>query len=674
MDEQLVLRQIESVKAAIGVIGSEAAPAAAGRLAGFTEQLRRLEATLATIRTQAIQPTGPASPYSLAGQGGSLAAPTVSPLNPIPVEVVRFAGLPELAAAAAQAGQAVPGSLTAPASGQPAASPAAAGGEQRTIGEVYADQQKRVEALVAREKERAKYLASPAGLAMLQQQVKAARELAAAQREARYAAVAADQGAMAAGLARLNDQTEQGRQRLVAFTAAAQNTYSAGASAIMSLVAAGDPFSTWPTFQASVEGLSISIGQTLIPYVDMASGAVQRLTKWFDGLTDTQKSWTATILVGSTALAGTVVVGAKVVTLLGSVVTAARAAAAAMATLNAAAGPWGWAALGIGAATAGLITYAGAWGSVADKAKEAGGAIAGAIGAGADAAGRAMGAGGLPRERAAVTPADLRDRRVPIAAQEELVRAGNDPAKLAAVLETQSKAAADRAAEAQRKAIAAGAEAKERDAAGEAIVRDRLAAARAEEERISRERRPVGPGAAPRFADTSSEAAAALMARRTLEEMRAGGKVKAGDEGETLAELTQRFKLALDGLKYDTVAADRAGASLEAMAAEAKSSADYLKALRERAGVLAKAAGGEPAPDSPEGIQRSLRGLPQAQISDNQSYADRLTVAALSGSDLDNANRQKMLSVLEGSKDLMSDMAGSMRDVATRLNFPKSWR
>lgn len=666
MDELLILRQAEALRDAIGMLAGSTATDAANKLAAFTEQLRRLEGALAATRQRgAIQTIPGASPYSLAGQGGSLASPLPRMTDPVPVDVVRLPKKSER-----------PPPEFSPSAPAPTASPeaAAGGGQPRAMADIYAEQTARVAALAKQERERAKYLASPAGLAMLQQQAKAARELAAAQREARYAGVAADQGAMAAGMVKMKDQTAGLQQSYASLMSTAQSTYQAGASAMMSLVAAGDPFSTWPTFQASVEGLSISIGQTLVPYIDTASWAIQKLTKGFDGLSDTAKGWVGFTIAGSTALAGIVLVGGKVVSTLLAIGSTMRSAAAAGIAMNAAMGPIGWMTLlgGIGTATAGLITYADAWGTVADKARAAGGVIAGAIGAGS-IAGESTDPEQLKklkrREAQAITVEEM--GRLPWDVRKQMMDPKQTAEGRAKIIEDYAVKARARMEEAQREATALPAAQVARDELEARLVRERHEVSRQEYLRYTQNRTP---DMTPR--EVLEERSARTSARRLMADLAEKGEAPkdAAAYEEMTRSLADRIALALGGKDYSRLRQQTTNTAAENAAAAAKEQADLAERLRQKAGVATVAARGEPAPDSPEGIERSLRGLPQAQVSDNQSYADRLTVAALSGSDLDNQNRQKMLATLEGSKDLLSDMAGSMRDLTARLNFPKSWR
>ena len=701
MDEPLILRQADSLREAISLLAGSTATDAAGKVAAFTEQLRRLQALPTSI---GARPAGPAAStlqnsYGLAGLATSMVLPMASLFagpskggpagltgqqgiqpgkaqasakpEPVPVEVVK---LPEGGSLAGAAGAA--GSTPAPADGPPTTDRTAGKAtEQRTIAEVYAEQQKRIEGLAKQERERAKYLASPAGLAMLQQQAKAARELAAAQREARYAGVAAEQGAMAAGLARLNDQTAGLRQSYASLMSTAQSTYQAGASAMMSLVSAADPFSTWPTFQASIEGLSISIGQTLLPYIDMASGAVQRLTRLFDGLSDTNKSWVGMAIAGSTALAGIVLVGGKVVSTVMAIGSAMRAAAVAGMAMNATMGPIGWMTLagGIGTATAGLITYAGAWGTVADRAKEAGGAIAGALGAAPSLTDAMTGPEQIKakrREAQAITVEEM--GRLPWNVRKQMMDPKQTAEGRAKVIEDYAVVAKANMEKAQREATELPAAQAARDEIETRLVRERLEESRQEFLRYARSRTPDGT---PR--EVLEERSARTSARRLMVDLAARGEAPKDLEGqqEMTQSLATRIALALGGKDYSQLRQQTSNAAAESAAAEAKAQMDLAERLRQKAGVAATAKQAEADLNSPDEIKRSQRGMPRAQISDSQGYADRLAVAALSESELDNDNLQKRLESLERKQELLVGKTNEiLTEISGRLSFPKSWR
>lgn len=73
--------------------------------------------------------------------------------------------------------------------------------------------------------------------------------------------------------------------------------------------------------KSALEGAAISIGNALMPVIEGVVGVVQRAVDWFNGLTESQKQLIATVLLVVAALAPVLLIGGKIVTVIGTVIT-----------------------------------------------------------------------------------------------------------------------------------------------------------------------------------------------------------------------------------------------------------------------------------------------------------------------------------------------------------------
>jgi len=145
-------------------------------------------------------------------------------------------------------------------------------------------------------KQKAKWMASPEGVRMLQQQARAQKEFTNAQRELDWHQQVGAQGVLGASLDRLNaDFARVGQTATVAF--------ATGTAGLMGMIAAASP-SHYATFTGSMELLASAIGSSLLPYVDQLSTTLQSARTHWLGLTEVQRGFYARLAVGAVALAG----------------------------------------------------------------------------------------------------------------------------------------------------------------------------------------------------------------------------------------------------------------------------------------------------------------------------------------------------------------------------------
>lgn len=100
-----------------------------------------------------------------------------------------------------------------------------------------------------------------------------------------------------------DDKEEEGK--LSKLGNAMELAFGRGRSAILSLVASAD-LTTFPTFQNSIQGLSIEVGKVFVPYVETASRSIQGLTTWFKSLDASTKAMIGYFGVGAVATGGLV--------------------------------------------------------------------------------------------------------------------------------------------------------------------------------------------------------------------------------------------------------------------------------------------------------------------------------------------------------------------------------
>jgi hypothetical protein len=454
---------------------------------------------------------------------------------------------------------------------------------------------------------------------------------------------------------KLDEEARKGAAALAQLSSAAGMAFAAGAGGIASLGATAGAMSSWPTFKASITGVSIELGQAFLPYIDRASLALQDMERWLETLSPSTKEFGARLAITGTAAAGAAFAAAKLVGAWRAVAAAAGLANTAMAM-----GPIGGTIAVVGTAVAAL---AGAWALTARNARDAADAQADAGRAGSGAA-----AGG-PEPSAAQTIAAL-----PPGVRAEIERAraaGDDGKKIQEIIAREKKAAEEALAAATRGGAARGAAATAVDAEEEAALRRNLAGrpamdlpeadrARFREDVLGREVVDPATGARRRVWDRDVPMNAAgdpTAARELAREGRAAGRYRTdAEEKEAQRRFEERFRRERAGLPTGDVAARRA---VDGPVREAEARLRAAEAASRRTGA-----------DS-DRLTRDYAGLPQARITDAPAMADAVQIKALQQQDKTAENQAKQLGEL-GS--IRTEIVGMRSDItALRTVFPVSY-
>lgn len=455
-------------------------------------------------------------------------------------------------------------------------------------------------------------------------------------------------------MARIDEQTARSRAQMKELGATVQQSVNSASSSVWGLAQAGGSLVAWPTFTSSVQLLSITIGQTLLPYLNSMSLALQRASAWFQGLSDSTKEWVGVGLTSVVAFGGIAIAISKIIAAGRMMIGVMQASWAVMAS------PTGLA-LGAVAVTVGAL--AAAWWATRDAAREAGKEMSQAGGS------EVAGGPGTGSRRKTISLDEI--KQLPEEVRTKFLAAGGDPTKKAKVLEEFEAASQSRLESSQRRAFMSPAEQRERDAQEYDIVRGDLEAAKEEFKKTLRAFAPppgrgfLPPSGNPATQVRAEDMTATVMAQRAMARMTEAGKAPRDADARQDVEqaLATRFRTALTGKKYESLHAEDRIKVAEAQARESESFANLARSLRERAGI-----GNTP------GLSQDLSRLPRAQISDSSAYADRLQIAALNTDDLQSKILQAQLQELKDNKEAVERVETAITRLESRANFPSPYR
>lgn len=493
------------------------------------------------------------------------------------------------------------------------------------------DQSARLNALkqqVELEKQKAKLMASPQGRQALKDEANLQRELARNQGAQAWEKMVAEQGKFGAGLSVAERKLGELQRKFSGVGQSAGNLWMMGTAGITGLVAAADPFSTFPTLQESVKGLAIELGQGFLPIVDSVSQKIQGLTHWFAGLDESTKKNIATYATYAVA-------GAGVVYALYKIAGASYAAVGAVNALNLAwrASPWGFVISSAITATAAIGGLAAAYYTLGSNARGAGDGMASA----ADKA-------ELKRredEKRSVyesLPSDFKakyreakdeeGRRGVLREYQKKTKEDLEKAKASQLDDVSLEQEIDRAI--------AGRDLKSK-AAGVDLIPGR-----------------GGPFVRPRPAQTTPEKEAASI----LKDFEARKLVRPENREEIRKILEEKAKLGLQGKDFRGFDTRRREFTQEKTREKiAQLEAQYQSATRlmERTGT------------QDGGLMRAYRNMPAPQITDPMSYADRIQIQALKGDDLTAKNMARQLEALDKNTGLLKDVKDELRILNTEV-------
>lgn len=145
---------------------------------------------------------------------------------------------------------------------------------------------------------RNKFLASPDGKRMMQEQARAAKEMNAVMQQMQWRQNIAQAGILGGSLENLKTAFAQvGQTAAIAF--------ASGTASMAGMIAAASP-SDWATFTGSIQLLAASIGSNLLPYIDQMSMGIQAAARYWDSLSDATKGFITRWAVAAVALAGSI--------------------------------------------------------------------------------------------------------------------------------------------------------------------------------------------------------------------------------------------------------------------------------------------------------------------------------------------------------------------------------
>lgn len=432
-----------------------------------------------------------------------------------------------------------------------------------------------------------------------------------------------------------------------------------------SLASAADPFSTMPTFQASLKGVAIEAGSAAIPAFESMSARLQDLERVLERMDPRLKEsigqWVVWGTVGTAAAVATVRVGQAVA---GTAVAIGRLGAAMVMT------PWGLVALGV-AATAALAT---AWLNVGDNAERAS---------------RAMGlAGAGGRGGRSADGADEKARRdfdqLPPSVRRRLTAAQGDEGKISKILDEEKAQAREELEKARSSQVAAlagrGGAAKKFEELAAAALPGLVEKFEAGLPALNARNLPRGEYefAEMRMALRESREAASAIVGKMRD---AGANVSITQVEQNLARRAVRQSLGQE--RYEEIvgfaegkrvlsnvgwldrlfnsARDRTGFSapvtpaFQPLATDA-SAAARVKAAEERVRIAEGARSGGPV--------RDFQGPAPSIYSDPGQLADKVQLAALAVGDKSQMNQQKQLEQSIKSGELLQMIHGELN----RLN------
>jgi len=470
----------------------------------------------------------------------------------------------------------------------------------------------------------------------------------------------------------------------------AQNAGAQGASlfaqlrdAMTGFASSADPFISWPTYKASVEGLSISIGQMFTPALNEASRYIQQVTAYIDGLDATTKSYAARVVITGVSVLAGVAALYKLGQAFYAVAVAARAATVAMISNPVTA---------IIAATAAVAGLAAAWylaSNNANSAATAAGKVAGVIAGLRDAGSAEPQVTDLrkvsPETRKLIESASQKKSPTILGQAREALDKEAEEAKQAfekadAVYKaTQSqrdtayafdaaisKAFAENVREASRTISLFNAYPSLREGEipkGVQLTPFQQAVLRERPKTMEQVRRVVGAEADARMSSTLVQEAAKLpdaIRDRVVQEFRSDIPSTYFTQGYTsapLGVLKQKRPELLDARNL-SFPINPAGSVM----------VDYgisrtLTQARERLDAISRLQNAVGGGGTTGGPMQALGSLPAPVISSSEALADRLQIAALKGDDLQAANMAKQLQALEQSNVLLKEVKDAIRDL-----------
>ena len=454
--------------------------------------------------------------------------------------------------------------------------------------------------------------------------------------------------------------------------AMASGAFSQAKDSLMSLASVADPFVAWPTYRASVEGLSITVGQMFTPALMEVSGYIQQATAFLDGLDAGTKAnigrW------GTFAVAG--LAAAAVLAKLGSLfITVANQARAASAMMMAT--PVG-AIVGITATVAGLAL---AWNSVKQNAQGAAGAMGGMTfsnpfqAAATTPPSRAELGELSPAARASYeaairskSPTDLNAARVAIGKELDASKAAFETAAAAAkgIPGFDDRPATDKIA---ARTVELGTQARDLLELVKAnpgilrgIVPPGVTLTPMQQEAIAVNRRVYGPD--PRTISRVAGETADIELRKTIAEVL---KPLPDSVKTAYAKMFSAPFNAFDFKPGESAFADRRRnnpASIpvpRVVDAIDPAAARRAEEAKIRFDAIQKVANFTQA-QSNAGPMQALGNMPAPSITNMLDLADKLQISALQGSDLESANRAKQLQALEGLGTKMDDLIRAVRE------------
>jgi hypothetical protein len=433
---------------------------------------------------------------------------------------------------------------------------------------------------------------------------------------------------------KLDEEARKGAAALAQLSSAAGMAFAAGAGAIASLGATAGAMSAWPTLKASITGVSIELGKGFLPYIDMASLALQDMEKWLETVSPGTKDFGARLVMTGTAAAGTAYAVMKLVGALRAVVASAGAARTAMAI--------GSLAPGIGLVAAAVSGVAAAWARTASTARAAAAAQSDAAAAGSGATGPTS---RLTEDEKKALPERVRRDIEGKSDAEIRRRLAQEQKEAAEALERET----DRAPE--RRAAAAADDARDAERVrGSMAARPDPGYSAGDRERMRASM--MNPrGGVPVWSPADIDASRELASRGRRE-----GRYRSDAEEEAAASrYREMFTRARAGMPADSVNARRA-VEVPIAAAEAR-----LRAAE----AAARRTGADREPT------RDYAGLPQARITDAPAMADAVQIKALQMQDKTAENQAKQLGEL-GS--IRTEIVGMRTDIAAlRTVFPVSY-
>ena len=427
-----------------------------------------------------------------------------------------------------------------------------------------------------------------------------------------------------------------------------------GAQGIMGVAGAADPFSTMPTFQGSVEALSIQVGKGFLPVIDQMSSGLQTAAKWVKGLDSGMKENIARMAAYGVIGLGTAAVLVKVGAAATTATTSVIAFGGAM-TRIAMAHPI------IAGLTLAVSGAAAAYMLLGRNARDAASSMS--------AAGSVRGpglpgttSGGKEKPEGLVKGADfdtlpLSDREKLSAAakrghapfSEELGRVAKE--KEEAFAKAKLGSMADRSAKT---------EPEQQKAFLEILARHR---SESRKDIVSAQSVTSSRDSSDKEKEDARAKIAQIVAARTakvMEEVRTVGIRSPDDVQGFVSGSIRNARSATPD--WGTPGLPRFGSIDAAKAKQFEKAEREFKIIEEMRMKLGPSSATPGRPD--DAMARSLAGLPPPRIVDPASLGEQIQIAALKGGDLDAQNKAEQLEALRKSNQLLE----KVHDVLNRIN------